>query len=522
MGPSLDGVVGRSAGADPDFGYTDALTRSGLRWDAPTLIRFLEKPQQLVPGTSMLLEVDKPEARRNLVAYLGTLSAGASGTENKTPASANVGQSTTQVGDRPEWLADKPGREHYIDPYRLPVPTEVRPSRNHPRVVPRPKDARLEVPPGFDVHVFATGFMGPRRMIVAPGGDVFVTEPRMGRVTVLRPTQDGVGVALRRVFADGLAQPFGMAFHPAGKKARWLYVAEVNRVVRYAYRDGQMHAPASPEVVVPQLAPITGGHSTRDIAFSADGRQLFISVGSQSNVADAMLRKTPTETKAWEAEFGVGAAWGNDINRAAVLVTDADGRAPVRAHATGLRNCVGLTRQPATGDIWCTVNERDLLGDQLVPDYSTRIRRGAFFGWPWYYIGANEDPRHEGARPDLRDRIAIPDVLYEAHSAAMTLTFYPGSSGDAAFPKEYVGDAFVAFHGSWNRDLRTGHKVVRVRMRDGIPTGKYEDFLTGFVIDNEHVYGRPVATAVAHDGALLLSEDGNGTIYRIAWHGLPQ
>ena len=176
--------------------------------------------------------------------------------------------------------------------------------------------------------------------------------------------------------------------------------------------------------------------------------------------------------------------------------------------------------QAATGALWCATNERDGLGDDLVPDYVTRVADGAFYGWPWWYIGDHEDPRHAGERPDLRGRIAVPDVLIASHSAPLAMTFYPAApSGPAAFPADYRGDAFVALHGSWNRHQRTGYKVVRIRLDHGAPTGAYEDFLTGFVIDADRVWGRPVGVAVARDGSLLVSEDGNGTIWRIAYTG---
>ena len=183
-----------------------------------------------------------------------------------------------------------------------------------------------------------------------------------------------------------------------------------------------------------------------------------------------------------------------------------------RIFATGIRNCVGLAIQPQTGVPWCSTNERDGLGDNLVPDYVTRVRENAFYGWPWFYIGSNEDPHHVGRRPDLKDKVTVPDVLLQAHSASLGLTFYEGQN----FPAEYRGDAFAAEHGSWNRSKRTGYKVVRIRLKDGVPTGEYEDFVTGFVLNDTEVWGRPVGVTVARDGALLISEDGNGTIWRIS------
>jgi glucose/arabinose dehydrogenase len=259
------------------------------------------------------------------------------------------------------------------------------------------------------------------------------------------------------------------------------------------------------------------GHSTRDIAFSPDGKRLFVSVGSGSNVAETMSKKAPADIKIWEAAHGLGAAWDVETDRAAVLEFDAAAPGTAAIYASGIRNCVSLTVQPENGALWCTTNERDALGDDLVPDYSTRVKRGSFYGWPWYYIGSNEDPRLKGERPDLAGKVSVPDVLYQSHSAALSMTFYAASSGKSAFPAAFVGDAIVGFHGSWNRSLRTGYKLVRVHMKNGEPTGDYEDFLTGFVVDDAHVWGRPVATAELADGSLLMSEDGNNVIYRISY-----
>ena len=211
------------------------------------------------------------------------------------------------------------------------------------------------------------------------------------------------------------------------------------------------------------------GHYTRDLVFSPDGKRMFISVGSLSNVAEDLPKKSPAEIKSWEADHGLGAAWGDEANRADVLVFDVGSSNPGKPFATGIRNCVALAMQPGTGDLWCTVNERDALGDNLVPDYSTRVKAGAFYGWPWYYMGDHEDPRHKDARPDLAGKTTTPDVPYQAHSAAVGFTFYTATSGRSAFPAEYVGDAFAVFHGSWNRANRTGHKIVRVPIEERRP-----------------------------------------------------
>jgi glucose/arabinose dehydrogenase len=243
---------------------------------------------------------------------------------------------------------------------------------------------------------------------------------------------------------------------------------------------------------------------------------MFISVGSSGNVAENMSKKTPEEIQQWEKNHGKGAAWDAETNRADILVTDPEGKTPLHTFATGIRNPVGIAVNPITGDLWASTNERDGLGDRLVPDYITRVREGHFYGWPWYYLGNHEDPRHPNERPDLAKQTTIPDVMVESHSATLEMCFY-NSSGFSAFPADYQGDAFAAFHGSWNRSSRTGYKVVRVRLDHGIPTGEYDDFLTGFVVDNQSVWGRPVGVAVARDGALLVTEDGNGTMWRVSY-----
>jgi glucose/arabinose dehydrogenase len=242
-------------------------------------------------------------------------------------------------------------------------------------------------------------------------------------------------------------------------------------------------------------------------------------VGSGSNIAEEMDKKTPEEIKAWEAEHGLGATWGPEWNRADILATDPEGHEPMHPYATGIRNGVGMAINPETGDLWVSTNERDALGDNLVPDYVTRVKEGGFYGWPWYYVGNFEDPRHAGERPDLAGKAIVPDVLEQSHSASLEMTFYPDASGVAAFPAEYQGDAFVALHGSWNRTTRTGYKIARIRLDHGVPTGEYDDFMTGLVVDDFSVWGRPVGVTVAHDGALLVTDDGGNVVWRVAYTG---
>jgi glucose/arabinose dehydrogenase/cytochrome c2 len=507
QGPALAGVMGRSAGSAPNFAYSAALRNSKLTWDAPTLKRFLAAPGTLVPGTTMAVAVPSEAERDNLIAYFQTL-----GKPQSAESSSGIPSSSVASAN---WRLDKPGTLHHISAASLAPPFATASARNETSVVSKPAQAKLSVPPGFRVDTFATGLTGPRKMLQAPNGDIFVTEMSGGRVTVLHPTADGSRASTADVFAADLKQPFGIAFYPSVEHPQWLYVAEINRVVRFAFQVGDVHARGAAQVVVPQLP--SGGHATRDIAFSVDGTRLFVSVGSGSNVAERMSKKTPEQVKAWEAEHGLGAAWDGEVNRAAVLEFDTASPGAPRNYATGIRNCVSLTVQPANGALWCTTNERDGRGDDLVPDYSTRIQRGSFFGWPWYYIGSNEDPRFGGHRPDLKDKVSVPDVLYQAHSASLSMAFYKATSGKSAFPADYVGDAIVGFHGSWNRSLRTGYKLVRVHMKNGEPVGDYEDFLTGFIVDDASVWGRPVATLQLGDGSLLMSEDGNNVIYRISY-----
>lgn len=410
-----------------------------------------------------------------------------------------------------DWHTDQPGVVRHIAPTDEPPAYATRSSSNGPGLADMPHGAVPHAPAGFSVQLFASGLEGPRTIRVAPNGDVFIAESDAGRVRVLRAADGAAKAERMEVFASDLPHPFGIAFYPPGPNPRFVYVANTNSVVRYPYQAGDLQARGPAQVVVPRLAVTAAGHITRDIAFSTDGRRMFVSVGSGSNVGGGMAVRSLTDAQAWEASHGLGAAWGPEASRADVLVFDPEGGNP-HTFATGIRNCVGLAVHPRTGDVWCSTNERDGLGDNVPPDYVTRVAQGGFYGWPWYYIGANEDPRHKGERPDLVAHVTVPDVLIQPHSAALGMAFYTG----AMFPAEYQGDAFVALHGSWNRSTRTGYKVVRVRLADGKPTGEYEDFLTGFVVSDDEVWGRPVGVGVAHDGALLVTEDASGTVWRVA------
>jgi glucose/arabinose dehydrogenase/cytochrome c2 len=521
QGPLLHGVFGRAA-ATGNFNYSAALQAAGLTWDADTLDRFLAAPTQVVPGSSMVIPIQNATDRENVVAYFAALADGSfADAAPRGPGFGFGGNMPVPDQTGADWKNDKPGRVHRIDLDNLPKAYESASAMNFPRVVARPEGAQLAVPAGFKVETFAEGLEAPRGMITAANGDILIVETQSGRIKVMRPSSDGSRAETISVFAQGMVQPLGMAFYPSADAPQWLYVAEMNRVVRYPYSIGDTAARALPELVVPQLSPVGGGHYTRDLGFSRDGKLMYVSVGSQSNVADTaeiMPPKSAAEITAWEAEKGLGAAWGQEENRASVMVFEVGNEeATGRLFATGIRNCVGLTVQPQTGDVWCSTNERDQLGDDLVPDYSTRVSEGSFFGWPWYYMGDNEDPRHAGARPDLVGKISKPDVPYRSHSAAVDLEFYPQQpAGASAFPAQYAGQGFAVLHGSWNRAHRTGHKVVQVPIVNGEPTGEYIDFLTGFIAEDGSIWGRPVAINVAQDGSLLLSDDGANIVYRIS------
>jgi glucose/arabinose dehydrogenase len=296
------------------------------------------------------------------------------------------------------------------------------------------------------------------------------------------------------VFASRLRLPFGITFYPAGPNPKWVYVAETDSVVRFPYNNGDLHATTQPETVVAQLPGYGrlrgGGHWTRDIRFRADGKKMYVSVGSLTNDHEDPNAK--------------------DERRADILEFDPDGKNE-RIYAYGIRNAVGLAIHPKTGDLWCSVNERDALGDNLVPDYITRVKEGGFYGWPWFYMGGTQDPRHVGEHLELKDKVLTPEVILGSHYASLCLTFYTGPT----FPREFRNDGFASEHGSWNRSKRVGYKVLRIPCKNGVPTGEFEDFMTGFVTPEGQVWGRPVGVTVAKDGALMVTDDASGTVWRI-------
>jgi len=422
-------------------------------------------------------------------------------------ASAQLRTGAQAFGD---FTQDAPGVIRHITPADLPAPYATKGVPNMSSMVPEPAGVLPKVPAGFTVELFAQ-LKRPRVIRVAPNGDIFIAQTAIGQVTVLRAADGAAKPTETQVFADHLDGPFGIAFYPA-QNPQYVYVANEGSVVRYPYKSGDLKASGPAETIVPKL-PEGGGHVTRDIAFSPDGSRLYISVGSSSN--NSAESGDAKDFQAADKERGLGASLGDEAWRADVLVTSPDGKAGLKSFANGIRNCAGLTVQPGTGDVWCATNERDMLGDNLPPDYATRVKEGAFYGWPWYYIGNHEDPHRRGERPELADKITVPDVLIQPHSAPLQIAFYTGGQ----FPAEYKDSPFVTLHGSWNRANRTGYKVVRAILKDGKPTGEYEDFMTGLVTAEGTVWGRPVGVATAHDGSLLIGEDGNSTIWRVTYTG---
>ncbi len=509
-GPGLFGVVGRKAAGVPGFNYSAALVKAGATgktWTREELDVFLADPAKNVPGTTMPVGVPDKAARTALVAYLASLQGAVTAA---APAKA-----ATPAERQGSWDDNQPGRIHHIKVTDMPPPFATSSAGNGPRVEARPNGSMPVVPQGFKVGVFAVDTDKPRVALRAPNGDVFLAATAKGEIKVARAKNGQVADSVE-VFASGLSRPYGIAFWPSGANPQYLYVANVNSVVRIPYRNGDLKARGTAEVIVPELSDTSGGHTTRTLTFSKDGKTMLLSIGSATNVATEIGPQPPEPIAQWEAKHGLGASWGVETDRATVMAFDVDGKNR-RTYATGLRNCVGMLVYPGTGDVMCTVNERDALGDNLPPDYLTRVKQGGFYGWPWYYIGDNEDPRLKGQRPDLKGRSIVPDVLIQSHSAPLGMVVYQAPKGAKnAFPKEYEGDVFVALHGSWNRGVRTGYKVVRVFMKNGVPTGQYQDFMSGMVLSDRDVWGRPAAVEVAQDGALLVVDDAGGTVWRIA------
>lgn len=379
---------------------------------------------------------------------------------------------------------------------KLPAPFVTPSVRNTSKVIGWPHGRMPTVAPGFEVSLFAEGLNNPRQSYVLPNGDVLVVEAiressgrpdkSANRITLFRDTNKDGKPDLREVFLTGLNMPHGMLL-----LGNWFYVGNTDGVVRYPYLAGQTHIKGKGEKVLD--LPV-GGHYTRNLIADAAGRKIYVAIGSGSNI---------DEENQWE----------KDQRRAGILEINPDGSG-MRIFANGLRNPVGMDWEPQTNDLWAVVNERDLLGDDLVPDYITAIREGAFYGWPYSYFGQNEDPRKKGQRPDLVAKAVKPDYALGSHVAALGLAFYRGK----AFPQRYQGGAFIGMHGSWNRSKMVGFKVAFLRFESGKPVGALEDFLTGFIANEAkfEAYGRPVGVTMAPDGSLLVADDGGGKVWRVS------
>lgn len=453
-------------------------------------------------------------------------------------------QTTSPTSVFANWSMQKPGARHKVTVADLPKPAQWQAVDKTPYVIERPKDAWPAAPAGFKVTLYAGGnaapmersqnvrhmqlsggtFTMPRLMVSAPNGDLFLADSGAGVIFVMRGVTAGGKAKQIERFATGLDHPFGIALYPA-KNPRWVYVGCATTIQRFPYKTGDVHAEGSAQTVVPDIPGYAqlmgGGHWTRDVVFTKDGRFMLVSVGSASNIDNPDTHP-------------------REFHRADVLEYTPGGKF-IKVYAYGIRNCVGEAISPLTGALWCSTNERDDLGNHLPPDYVTSMKEGGFYGWPWYYIGNHRDPRlplpcanGTGANPqltkpltasegehckhiDLGSKVIVPDVLVQPHMASLEMTFYPDSGN---FPAQFRGGIFAAEHGSWNRLHRAGYEVIWIPMQSGHPKdGSYEDFLTGFVTAKGEVWGRPVGVTVGPKGALYVSDDGSRSVWRVAYVG---
>ena len=444
------------------------------------------------------------------------------------------------------YAQQKPGTLRKITVGDLPAPDPAESVDNGPSVIDRPQDAWPIAPAGFKVTLYAGGdnskgqfanrrevvgpategtFREPRLIRTAPNGDIFLADSAAGTIFVLRGIgSDGRAKVVAR-YATGLDHPFGIAFYPAANP-QYLYIGDTTQVVRFPYHSGDLKATAAPQTIVPDVPGFAqlrgGGHWTRDVVFTQDGRHMLVSVGSGSNIDNPDTHP-------------------NEFHRADVLEYTPTGTFE-KVYASGIRNCVGEAINPVTGQLWCSVNERDQLGNNLVPDYITSVKEGGFYGWPWYYMGQHRDPRLElpcangtGPNPqaaalpssqaascqrvDIGREVITPDILVQPHMASLEMVFYPQAATKSAFPSSFDGSIFAAEHGSWNRARRGGYEVVSAPVVNGQATGAYMDFLTGFVTPDGQVWGRPVGVAVGHDGSLYVTDDGSRSVWRVTYTG---
>jgi len=414
------------------------------------------------------------------------------------PAQSSSGTVLTGQSAFTDYSKESPGVRRKLTVADLPAPFATKGVDNGAQMVKRPDGAWPKAPAGFKVDLYTTGLDQPRLIRTAPNGDLFVAVSYSNKIMVFRGVDANGKPKEVSTFADNLSQPFGIAFYPLGPDPKWVYIGNTDSVVRFPYKNGDLKAtgPAEKLADLPGGGKLRGGgHWTRDIAFSKDGKSMFVSVGSHSNVDDPDTHP-------------------EEYHRADVLEFTPEGKF-VKVYAYGIRNCVGEAINPTTGELWCSTNERDMLGDNLVPDYITHVKEGGFYGWPWYYMGGTQDPRHMGSHPELKSKVITPDVLLQPHFASLEMTFYEGSQ----FPAQYNGDVIAAEHGSWNKAARAGYEVIVAPMHDGHATGEYEDFLTGFTTADGHVWGRPVGVTVANDGSLFVTDDGSGSIWHVTYGG---
>lgn len=406
------------------------------------------------------------------------------------------------IGCSPDAVTDEPleatsqeaadsSQTRPVNDRNLPEPYATPHVRNNPTVIDRPDEAQLSLPEGFEIHEYAEefSFERPRFMLLGPNNEILISDSvNEGAVYVLQDTDGDHRADERHELISGMYRPFGIAFWN-----EYVYIAGSDQVKRWVYDPESMTVEGEGEVVVSWPEDFQKGHWTRSIVFNSDGSKMFVSVGSASNVDS-----------------------GEDERRAAINVYNPDGSGH-ELFAEGLRNVIGLDFYPGTDELWAAVQERDALGDELVPDYFTSVQQGDFFGWPYAYIGPNEDPRREGEAPDLVEKTRYPDVLLPAHAAVLDIEFYTADS----FPEEYHGGVFLAYHGSWNRSERIGYRVDFIPFEDGRPTSGPSVFLEGWLIDptEEEVWGRPVGILQLPDGSLLISDDGGKKVWRVHYTG---